>query len=106
TSEAARRRGVDAVSALVVLGVAAAFFFAARLEPKAFYDPFGPDTAPMAVSAALALLAVILLVRSLLGHRIGQSAHSLILQMDATVDYRLRPDLVAVTFTTIVAYVG
>src|SRR5687767_5699807 len=96
--EATRRRRVDALAALVVLGVAAAVFFAARLEPKALYDPFGPGTAPMAVAVVLALLAVVLLVRSLLGHRVGQSAQGLILQMNAPVDYRLRPDLVAVTF--------
>jgi hypothetical protein len=89
-----------------VLGVAAAVFFAARLEPKALYDPFGPGTAPMAVAAVLALLALILLVRSLLGHRVGQAAQGLILQMNAPVDYRLRPDLVAVTFATTMAYVA
>jgi hypothetical protein len=104
--EPTHRRRVDALSALVVLGVAAAFLVAARLEPKALYDPFGPGTAPMAVAAVLALLALVLLVRSLLGQRVGQSAHSLILQMQGDIDYRLRPDLVAVTFGATMAYVG
>lgn len=107
-SEASRRRRVDALSAIVVLVVAVGVFFAARREPKALYDPFGPGTAPMAVSAALALLAIVLLVRALLGLRIGQSAQSLILGLDGAppAAYRLRPGLAVVTFVATVLFVA
>jgi len=106
--EASRRRRVDALSAVVVLAVAIGVFVAARREPKALYDPFGPGTAPMAVSAALAVLAVVLLVRALLGLRIGQSAQSLILGLDgaAPEDYRLRPELALVSFVATVLFVA
>jgi hypothetical protein len=106
-AEASRRR-VDALAATVVLVVAVIVFFAARREPAPLYDPFGPGTAPMAVSAALAVLALILLVRALLGLRIGQSAQSLILGLDgaAPTDYRLRPGLALITFVTSALFVG
>jgi len=104
--EADRQRRIDALAAVVVLVVAAGVFVAARLEPKALYDPFGPGTAPMAVSVLLAALAAILLVRALLGLRVGQSAQSLILGLDgaAQEDYRLRPDLAVATFVTTVLF--
>lgn len=106
--EASRRRRVDALSAIVVLAVAIGVFFAARREPKALYDPFGPGTAPMAVSAALAGLAMVLLVRALLGLRIGQSAQSLILGLDGAppADYRLRPELALISFIVTVLFVA
>ncbi|MBM3534792.1 MAG: hypothetical protein FJX60_17325 [Alphaproteobacteria bacterium] len=107
TAEAGRRR-VDALAAIIVLVFAVVVFLAARREPPPLYDPFGPGTAPMAVSAVLAFLAVILLVRALLGLRIGQSAQSLILGLDgsAPADYRLRPDLAAITFATSLTFIG
>ncbi len=106
--EARRRRRVDALAAAVVLVVAVGVFFAARREPKALYDPFGPGTAPMAVSAALAVLAIVLLVRALLGLRVGQSAQSLILGLDGAPpdDYRLRPELALVSFVATVLFVA
>lgn len=107
-SEASRQRHVDALAAIVVLAVAVGVFLAARLEPKALYDPFGPGTAPMAVAAMLAVLAIVLLARALLGLRIGQSAQSLILGLDGAPpeDYRLRPELALVTFVTTVLLVA
>lgn len=107
-TEANRQRRVDAFAAVVVLAVAAGVFFAARLEPKALYDPFGPGTAPMAVSVALAVLAIVLLGRALLGLRVGQSAQSLILGLDgaAREGYRLRPDLAVAAFATTVLFTG
>ncbi|MBM3549131.1 MAG: hypothetical protein FJX54_19505 [Alphaproteobacteria bacterium] len=106
-AEASRRR-IDALAALVVLVVAVVVFFAARREPAPLYDPFGPGTAPMAVSAALAFLAVILLVRTLVGLRVGQSAQSLILGLggSAPADYRLRPDLALITFVASILFVA
>lgn len=106
--ETSRRRRVDALSAIVVLAVAIGVFFAARREPKALYDPFGPGIAPMAVSAALAVLAIVLLVRALLGLRIGQSAQSLILGLDGAppADYRLRPELALISFVATVLFVA
>lgn len=104
--EATRRRRADAVAAVVVLAVAAVVFVAARREPKALYDPLGPGTAPMAVAAVVAVLALVLLLRSLLGLKVGQSAQSLILRTDAPTDYRLRPDLAAIAFATTVAFVA
>ncbi len=106
--EADRRRRVDALAAVVVLAIATGVFFAARLEPKALYDPFGPGTAPMAVSVALAGLAIVLLARALLGLRVGQSAQSLILGLGGAVpeDYRLRPDLAVAAFATTVCFAG
>jgi len=107
-AEEARRRNLDALAALVVLAIAVVVFLAARREPAPLYDPFGPGTAPMAISVALAILAVILLVRALLGLRIGQSAQSLILGLDgaAPAEYRLRPDLALITFVTSVLFVA
>jgi hypothetical protein len=106
--EASRQRRVDALAAAVVLAVAVVMFFAARREPKAFYDPFGPGTAPMAVSVGLAVLAIVLLIRALLGVRIGQSAQSLVLGLDGAppADYRLRPELAFVTFATTSLFVA
>lgn len=105
---ASRSRRVDALAAVVVLVVATGVFFAARREPKALYDPFGPGTAPMAVSAVLALLAIVLLVRALLGLRIGQSAQSLILGLDGAPpeEYRLRPELALISFVATVLFVA
>lgn len=104
----ANRRRVDAVAAVVVLAVAGVMFAAARREPAALYDPFGPGTAPMAVSAVLALLAVILLVRTLLGLRVGQSTQSLVLGLDGAspTEYRLRPELALITFVASTLFVA
>lgn len=103
--EASRRR-VDALAAVIVLAIAVGMFFAARREPAAFYDPFGPGTAPMAVSIALAVLAVVLLARTLLGLGVGQSTQALILGLDGASpgDYCLRPHLALATLVTTVLF--
>jgi putative tricarboxylic transport membrane protein len=105
--ESARRgRAVDAAAALVVLAIAGAFLVAARREPPPLYDPLGPGTLPALVAALLAMLALVLLARALLGLAVGQSTQSLVLGLDgvAADDYRLRPGLAAFCLVALAAY--
>jgi Tripartite tricarboxylate transporter TctB family len=102
-------RRVDALAATAVLAVAGVGFAAAWREPPPFYDSLGPGAVPMAVSVALFALGLTLLVRALLGLRIGQATQSLIGGLDAAtpeIDYMLRPGLAVLAYAATVAYVG
>jgi putative tricarboxylic transport membrane protein len=102
-------RRVDALAATIVLAVAGVAFAAARREPPPLYDPLGPGAVPMAVSAVLFVLGLVLLLRALLGLRIGQAAQSLIGGLDAAapeIDYELRPGLAVLAYAATAAYVG
>lgn len=101
-----RERKLDAIGGAVVVAIAATMYVAASKEPPAFYDPLGPGTIPMAVSALLGLLGLVLLGRALLGWRTGQATQAMILGLgsDETVDYALRPGLAAFCFAMAAAY--
>lgn len=104
--EAGRARRIDLIAGIALLAIAGAFFVAAWREPIALYDPLGPGRAPMAVSALLALLSIILLARAIAGLKIGQSGQSLILGLDGqpVEGYRLRPALAVICFLATCAY--
>ena len=101
-----RERKLDAIGGAVVVAIAATMYVAASKEPPAFCDPLGPGTIPMAVSALLGLLGLVLLGRALLGWRTGQATQAMILGLgsDETVDYALRPGLAAFCFAMAAAY--
>lgn len=101
----ARARG-DIVFALVVLAIAGVVWREAGRAPPPLYDPLGPGTGPAWICGALAVLALVILGRALLGLKIGQSTQSLILGVgeDAAGDYRLRPALALFCFAATIAY--
>lgn len=102
-------RRTDALAAAVVLAVACVAFVAGWREPPAVYDPLGPGTVPIVAAAVLFALGLVLMIRALLGLKIGQAAQSLIGGLDAAateVDYPLRPGLAAFAFAATAAYVA
>jgi hypothetical protein len=105
-SQAAKERELDAIGGAVVVAIAAIMYVAASREPPAFYDPLGPGSIPMAVSALLGLLGLVLLGRAVLGWRTGQATQAMILGLgsDESVDYALRPGLAAFCFAMTAAY--
>ncbi|RKQ97010.1 putative tricarboxylic transport membrane protein [Kushneria sinocarnis] len=63
-------RAADRMLGLILMAVAAAYAVsAARLEVPFAYDPLGPKAFPFGLSALLAVLAVVLLVRPAPGGR-------------------------------------
>ncbi|MBL8701337.1 MAG: tripartite tricarboxylate transporter TctB family protein [Alphaproteobacteria bacterium] len=104
---AQRTRRIDAIAGAVVLAIAGTMFLAARGEPPATYDPLGSGTAPLWVSGALAILALVLIGKALVGARIAQSQQSMIVGLDGgtPVDYALRPSLAAFAMAATFAYV-
>jgi putative tricarboxylic transport membrane protein len=101
-------RRKDLIGALAILAVAGIAFGAAWREPPALYDPLGPGTVPLWVAGALAILALVLLIRAALGLKIGQATQSMILGMgeDTPADYRLRPGLAVFAYAATIAYVA
>lgn len=95
-----RARIADAVFALAMLAVAGTVWREASRLPPALFDPLGPKSVPMAICALLAALSLVLLVRTLLGLKVGSAATSLILGIgDAPpTEYRLRPGLALGTY--------
>ncbi|MEY4681396.1 MAG: tripartite tricarboxylate transporter TctB family protein [Alphaproteobacteria bacterium] len=93
-------RRVDVAAGALLMVVAGGFLAAAWREPAALYDPLGPGTAPMGVAGLLFCLAALLMLRALLGRRVGQSGQRLILGLEAsgTTEYRLRPGLALACF--------
>jgi lysylphosphatidylglycerol synthetase-like protein (DUF2156 family) len=89
-----RERRTDTTSAIAVIVIAAGFFIAGWREPAARFDPLGSGTAAMVVAVILAALAIVLLLRTLLGKTIGQSQQSLIVGLDESPqDNKPRIDL-------------
>ncbi len=103
-----RERLVDAIAGGVVFAIAAAMWLAARAEPPPGYDPLGSGRAPMVVSTALALLALVLIAKAALGLRVAQSQQSMIVGLDGAAqgDYALRPGLAVFAMLATLAYVG
>jgi hypothetical protein len=101
-------RRKDLIGAVAILAVAGVFFAAAWREPPALYDPLGPGTVPLWVSGALGALALVLLIRAMLGLKIGQATQSMILGMgeDEAADYALRPGLAVLTYALTILYVA
>jgi len=99
----------DAIAGAAILAIAIVFGAAALREPPAHYDPLGPGTVPLAVSIALGIFGAILLIRTLMGLKVGQAAQSVISGLsldDPEVDYPLRPGLAVFTYAATAAYVG
>lgn len=99
----------DAIAGAAILAIAIVFGTAALREPPAHYDPLGPGTVPLAVSIVLGIFGAILLIRTLLGLKVGQAAQSVIAGLsldDPEVDYKLRPGLAVFTYAATAAYVG
>jgi hypothetical protein len=103
-----KHRVVDAIFALVVLALATVVGLEASRLPPAPYDAVGPKGVPLLICLVLGALALILLVRAILGLAIGRAQHSLILGLEdeAPTDYRLRPDIAWATFGALLAYVA
>jgi len=103
-----RTRRIDTIAGTLLLVFALVMVGAARREPPPGYDPLGSGSAPLWVGGALAVLALLLLAKALLGMRIAQSQQSLIVGLDgeAPPDYALRPGLAAFAMTATVGYVA
>ncbi len=99
----------DAIAGAAILAIAIVFGAASLREPPAYYDPLGPGTVPLAVSIALGIFGAILLIRTLMGLKVGQAAQSVISGLsldDPEVDYPLRPGLAVFTYIATAAYVA
>lgn len=103
----ARRVGPDIAFALFCLGVASLIYFEARKLPDSPFDPLGPGSVPMMMSALLAGLAAILLGRLMLGREIGSAAQSIITGMSGEgVTHRRRPYTAVIGYLLTIAYVA
>jgi len=82
------------------------WFEAGKLRPSP-YDPLGAGAFPRIVSALLALLAVVLIARVLLGKNIGDAETTLIAGFDGEeVEHRRRPWLALGVLGSLVAYIA
>ncbi len=100
--------GADVVFALAVMAVAGMTWREASGLPPPLYDPLGPASVPTWLCMVLLTLGGVLLVRAVLGLRIGHATQSLILGIaeDAPTSYRLRPLLAVLGFAITVAYLA
>lgn len=105
----AKDRRNDAIAGAAILAIAIVFGIASLREPPAHYDPLGPGTVPLAVSIALGIFGAILMIRTLMGLKVGQAVQSVISGLsldDPEVDYKLRPGLAVFTYAATAAYVA
>jgi hypothetical protein len=102
-------RRADLAFVLFCLLVAALFGVEAARAPASPFDPLGPGSVPLGLSILLALLALLLLARLLLGLDTGAARQSLLLGLpdgSAGTSYRLRPDLAVLAAVSSLVYVA
>jgi putative tricarboxylic transport membrane protein len=101
-------RRTDIAFALLMIASAAVTIWAARRIPRSPYDPVGSAAIPVWTAWILIALAVLLLARVALGRSTAGDAQSLFVNLadQDSVDYRLRPELAAVSFALTVGYVA
>jgi putative tricarboxylic transport membrane protein len=100
-----RARNADLVFALATIGIGTLFFLEARKLPASRFDPLGPASFPMAISALLVVMGIVALAMILTGKRVGAADTSLIVgvnQADSTATPR--PLLAVFSFLAVAAY--
>lgn len=102
-------RRADLAFVAFCLVVAALFGREAARAPDSPFDPLGPGTVPLVLSALLGALALVLLARLLLGLDTGAARQSLLVGVPSAAEappYRLRPGLAVLAGALSVAYVA
>lgn len=106
--DTSKSRRTDVAFALLMIASAAATIWEAQRIPRSPFDPVGSAAIPVWTAWLLIALAVVLLGRVALGRSTAGDAQSLFVNLadEAEIDYRLRPDLAALSFVLTVAYVA
>jgi hypothetical protein len=101
-------RRADVAFALLMIAAAAVTIWEAQRIPRSPFDPVGAAAIPIWTAWLLVALAVVLLVRVALGRSTAGDAQSLFVNLadESQIDYRLRPELAALSFALTVAYVA
>jgi len=85
---------------VLILVVAGIFWREASMLPPAPYDPLGPKSFPMGVSAVLATLGLAMLIRLLFGSSLGERAHA----METDGQHEQKPWVAAATLLLAMGY--
>ena len=100
-----RERRADIGLALLMLGASLVAFWQAWKLPPSRFDPLGPGSFPLALSAILSFLSLAALAMALRGRDIGRAEMSMVLGVAGSEgDHRRRPWLAAGTLAALVAY--
>jgi putative tricarboxylic transport membrane protein len=97
-------RRAEVAYIVLILAVAGVVWWQASALPPAPYDPLGPKSFPMGVSAVLAALGLTMLVRLLLGGSLGERAHAMLIGVEAGGQHTQRPWVAAATLLLAMGY--
>lgn len=103
SASATKRR--DVAFAISMIGVALLTMWGLRNQPKAPYDPIGAAAIPFWTAAIVLVLAIVLLLRAVLGRGEGGSAVSMFVSTESVDDsYSVVPSLSLYSIAASVAY--
>jgi hypothetical protein len=97
-------RRAEVAYIVLILAVAGVVWREASTLPPAPYDPLGPKSFPMGVSAALAALGLAMLVRLLLSRSLGERAHAMLIGMETEGQHAQKPWVAAATLVLAMGY--
>ena len=98
------KRSAEIAYIVLILVVAVMLWREASKLPPAPYDPLGPKSFPIWVSYGLAALALMMLVRLVLGRALGRAMQSMVLGLDGEATHVLSPWTAALTLLLGFAY--
>ena len=97
-------RRAEVAYIVLILVVAGVIWREASMLPPAPYDPLGPKSFPMGVSATLATLGLAMLVRLLLGSSLGERAHAMLVGLETEGQHARKLWVAAVTLLLAMGY--
>ena len=97
-------RRAEVAYIVLILVAAGVIWREASMLPPAPYDPLGPKSFPMGVSATLAALGLAMLVRLLLGSSLGERAHAMLVGLETEGQHARKLWVAAVTLLLAMGY--